>query len=273
MKRRIIVIGAGAAGLMAAATAAEKGALVTLLEKNEKAGKKIYITGKGRCNLANACATEDFFGNVVSHSKFLYSAIYGFTPQDTIDFFEQNGLSVKTERGNRVFPVSDHASDVTKTLVNVCKKRGVDIRYDTEVVKVMCGDISGGEMTDAPDNDNKSKSSKKTCNKKIIGVKVRNADTGGESEELYADAVIIATGGRSYPSTGSTGDGYRLAGELSHRVTDIRPALVPLNAREGFCAKLSGLSLKNISIRIMRGKKKLYEDFGELLFTHFGVSG
>ena len=273
MKRRIIVIGAGAAGLMAAATAAEKGAQVTLLEKNEKAGKKIYITGKGRCNLANACATEDFFGNVVSHSKFLYSAIYGFTPQDTIDFFEQNGLSVKTERGNRVFPVSDHASDVTKTLVNVCKKRGVDIRYNTEVAEVLTESFSSDGDNADPDADNNPESSGKNHMSRITGVRVRNSKKDGETEVLKADAVIIATGGLSYPATGSTGDGYMFAKELSHRVTDIRPALVPLNAKESFCTDLSGLSLKNISIRIMRGKKKFYEDFGELLFTHFGVSG
>ncbi|MCR4945508.1 MAG: NAD(P)/FAD-dependent oxidoreductase [Lachnospiraceae bacterium] len=266
MGKEIIIIGAGAAGLMAAAAAGETlnagraagAAHITVLEKNEKAGKKIYITGKGRCNFTNACDTEDFFGNVVSHAKFLYSAIYGFTSQDAMDFFEGNGLVIKTERGNRVFPASDHASDVTRTLVNVCKKRGVDIRCNTEVVEIL---------------REESASDEKEIKSRIIGVKVRSVEGKGKTEELHADAVIIATGGLSYQSTGSTGDGYRFAREMSHRVTDLRPALIPLNAAESFCAEISGLSLKNISIRIMREKKKLYEDFGEMLFTHFGVSG
>ena len=250
MEKHIVIVGAGAAGLMAASAASGEGSRVTLIEKNEKPGKKIYITGKGRCNLANACDTEDFFGNVVSHAKFLYSAIYGFTPRDAIAFFENNGLQVKTERGNRVFPVSDHASDVTKTLINVCKKRGVDIRLNSEVYHIETSSDESGS--------------------RISGVMVRSSK---EDIFLTADAVILATGGLSYKTTGSTGDGHRFAKELSHRVTDIRPALVPFNVKERFCADLSGLSLKNISIRIMRDKKKLYEDFGEMLFTHFGVSG
>lgn len=240
---KVIVVGAGAAGMMAAYFAAKNKNKVTLIEKNEKTGKKIYITGKGRCNITNACDVEDLFANVMSNKKFLYSAFYGFTNSDVIDFFENHGIKTKIERGNRVFPVSDHSSDVISALERALKEQNVDILLNTCVEKIECEDSQ------------------------VTGVVL----CGGR--KIEADAVIVATGGMSYQATGSTGDGYRFAEESGHKVTECMPSLVPFNAQEEWVAKLQGLSLKNVLVTIYDGRKKLYEDFGEMLFTHFGVSG
>lgn len=240
--RKLAVIGGGAAGMMASVFAARHGLEVHVYEKNEKLGKKLYITGKGRCNLTNACDMEELFASVKSNPKFLYSAFYGFTNQDVMDFFEKEGLKLKTERGGRVFPESDRSADVLDTLRRAMKKAGVQIHLNTEV--------------------------KKVCKKEDgFWMELENG------RKVQYDAVFIATGGISYESTGSTGDGYRFAEEFGLKVTDTCPSLVPFNIREEFVKDLQGLSLKNVSVRIMDGKKVLYEDFGEMLFTHFGVSG
>ena len=226
--KQVAVIGGGAAGMMAAITAAKEGAQVTLYEKNEKLGTKLYITGKGRCNLTNFCEPSDFFPNVVSYPKFLYSAVSSFTSKDTCAFFEDAGLRLKVERGSRVFPQSDKSSDVIKTLEKELKANHVKVCLHTEIK-----DIS----------------------------------------ELKEDAVIIATGGITYPSTGSTGDGYRFAERIGHNVRKPIQALVPILAKDDFIGRLEGLSLRNVSAVIKSGKKKYYEGFGEMLFTDRGVSG
>ena len=244
---KVIVIGGGAAGMMAAVTAAQNGHQVTLLERNEKLGKKVFITGKGRCNLTNASDIEEIFEHIVTNRKFLYSALYGFDNRACMDFFEESGLCLKVERGNRVFPVSDHSSDVIKVLEKKLKALSVEIRLHTRVESLLTESFQD--------------------NKRITGV----MDEKGKSYE--ADAVILATGGVSYPSTGSTGDGHKMAEETGHKVTELYPALVPLKAKEGFCRELMGLSLKNVTATFKEGKKVLYSEFGEMLFTHFGVSG
>ncbi len=239
----VIVIGGGAAGMMAAYAAGMCGHSVTLLEKNEKLGKKIYITGKGRCNFTNACSEEDFLKNVVSNPKFLYSAIYTFNSDAMIDFVEMHGTETKVERGNRAFPASDHASDITKALKNALQEVNVDIQLNTSVSKL----IASGD--------------------RVTGVELKN------NKKLSADAVILCTGGLSYQTTGSTGDGLRWAKNIGLNVTDTRPALVPLNTKESYIKEMQGLALKNVKLSIFNGKKKLYDEFGEMLFTHFGVSG
>lgn len=247
---KVIVIGGGPAGMFAAIAAAENGHQVTLLEKNEKLGKKLFITGKGRCNITNSSDMDVLFNSVVTNRKFLYSAFYAYDNQMVIDFFEQAGLAVKNERGNRIFPVSDHSSDVIAVLQRVLKKNNVEIKLYTEVDSL---------LYESADDEN--------ATKKVCGVKLSN---GGI---LKADNVIVATGGFSYQTTGSTGDGYRFAKEAGHTVTDICPSLVPLNAKEEYVRQMQGLSLKNVNVRIYNGKKLLYDEFGEMLFTHFGVSG
>ena len=251
----VIVVGGGAAGMMAAVAAGRRGHRVTLLEKNEKLGKKIYITGKGRCNFTNACDVEQLFGAVVSNPKFLYSAIYGFDNSMTMEFFREMGMPWKVERGNRVFPVSDHSSDVTKALERAMDQAGVKVLLQTEVKDI------------------------RTHGEQVAGVEVKRRGPGGErhrehTEVLPADAVIVATGGISYPTTGSTGDGYGWAKRLGHGLVDTRPALVPIVALEDYIPAMQGLSLRNVTLRIrdQRGRE-LYREFGEMLFTHFGVSG
>lgn len=239
----LIVIGGGAAGMMAAATAAHNGVSVTLIEKNEKLGKKVYITGKGRCNLTNACDTSEFFGNIVSNQKFMYSAIYGFTPYDTIDFFESIGLKTKIERGNRVFPVSDHSSDVTKFLEQDMRRSGVNVLLNTSVREL---NIKDGRFESVILEDGR---------------------------ELKADYCFVATGGLSYPSTGSTGDGYRFAKDAGHKVTRLLPSLVSVKTNENWVSEVEGLSLKNVVLSAYTGDKCLYSDMGEMLFTRNGISG
>ena len=241
--RKIIVVGGGAAGMMAAVTAARKGKNVLLLEKNEKLGKKLFITGKGRCNITNSAEIDELFSAVVSNPKFLYSSFYSLTNDQVIDFFEELGVKTKVERGGRVFPESDHSSDVIRALEQELKRLGAEIRLRTEVKEILA---EGGRAK---------------------GVRLSSG------EKLNADAVIIATGGISYPSTGSTGDGYRFARECGHKVTELSPALVPMEVEEWYAKELMGLSLRNIEIKITDGKKKLYEEFGEMLFTHYGVTG
>ena len=246
--KQVCVIGGGAAGLMAAYAAAENGHQVTLLEKNEKLGKKIYITGKGRCNLTNAVQPAEFLENVVRGKKFLTGALYAFSPERTVEFFERHGLRTKTERGNRVFPISDKASDVTKTLEKACKNQGVEIRLNEEEKRLIIA---------MPDEG---------VTPRVVGVET------AMGERSY-DEVIVATGGLSYPSTGSTGDGYRFARECGLTVTDLKPGLCGLNLKGDFFRDLQGLTLKNVTLRAYVGEKKIYDGFGEALFTHFGISG
>ena len=260
--KNVCVIGGGAAGLMAAYAAAENGHNVTLFEKNEKLGKKIYITGKGRCNFTNDVSAEDFLQNVVRGKKFLTGAIYSFPPQKTIDFFEKYGLSVKIERGNRAFPSSDHASDVTKTLEKACKMMGVRVFLGEKVEKIQftmpdvipMSDIEGGVMQD------------------IIPMS-RIAKVLTSQNEYEFDEVIVATGGISYPSTGSTGDGYLFAQAQGLAVTDLKCGLCGLNLVGDFFKDLQGLTLKNVTLTVKNGGKTISEEFGEMLFTHFGISG
>lgn len=267
----IIIIGGGPAGMFAAIAAAENGHAVTLLEKNEKLGKKLYITGKGRCNITNAGDMDNLFDNVMTNSKFLYSAFYGYDNQCVIDFFESNGLRVKIERGNRVFPVSDHSSDVIAALQKVLKQKGVKIRLHTAVEHLITEEMTQQETRsaeeDKPPQDKWASKKKQAVNSRVRGVRLT------DGSELYADVVIVATGGFSYQTTGSTGDGYRFAREVGHTVTEIRPSLVPFYAEEDYVRDMQGLSLKNVRVSIRDGRKLLYDEFGEMLFTHFGVSG
>ena len=252
--KKVLVIGGGAAGLMAAYAAAEKGHSVILFEKNEKLGKKIYITGKGRCNFTNDVPPQEFLQNVVRGEKFMRSAIYSFPAQKTIQFFENYGLSVKIERGNRAFPASDHASDVTKTLEKACKSVGVDIRLNETVEKIVVSEEKEFTMSDT-------------------GIMLRIVELSTNKGTYGCDIVIVATGGLSYPSTGSTGDGYKFARILGHSVTDLKCGLCGLNLEGNAFKELQGLALKNVEIRVKRGEKTVFEDFGEALFTHFGISG
>lgn len=239
----VIVVGGGAAGMMAAIAAADAGHKVTLLEKNEKLGKKLFITGKGRCNVTNAADMDVLFDNVCTNAKFLYSAFYQYDNKAVMSFLENAGCPLKIERGDRVFPVSDHSSDVIAAFQRELKKRGVDILLHTEVKRLLVEE------------------------EKCAGVELISG------KKLSADACILCTGGISYPSTGSTGDGHRFAESTGHKIVECKPSLVPLETSEGWCKDLMGLSLRNVSLRMCCGKKNLYEGFGEMLFTHFGVSG
>ena len=244
--KNVVITGGGPARMMAAITAARRGFKVTLVEKNEKLGKKLFITGKGRCNITNAGDSEDLFNSIVTNRKFMFSSFNGFSNYDTLGFFDELGLHIKIERGNRVFPESDHSSDVIGALNRELKRLSVDVRLNTEVKDII---VNGGKAT---------------------GVVVK---CSGKESTIQADNVIVATGGNSYQSTGSTGDGYRFARKLGHSVTPIVPALVPFNVAEDWESDLQGLSLKNVSIVVLDGKQEIYSDFGEMLFTHFGVSG
>ena len=253
---KILIVGGGAAGMMAGVFLARAGQEVHILEKNEKLGKKVYITGKGRCNVTNNCDTEELFRAVMSNPKFLYSAFYSFTPQDVMEFFEEAGVPLKTERGNRVFPVSDHSSDIIRGLERELKKAGAHIHLRTEVKKV---NVSPYEEPDVAE--------KKAHHSRVTGVELAD---GSIMEGNY---ILVATGGLSYQSTGSTGDGYRFAEETGHKVTELSPSLVPLRTKEAYIPSLQGLSLKNTELTIKSGKKILFQDFGEMMFTHFGVTG
>lgn len=239
----VIVIGGGAAGMMAAYAAAQYGHKVVLLEKNEKLGKKLFITGKGRCNVTNACGQDKLFDNIVSNPKFLYSAFYDFDNQQVMELIRNAGCPLKVERGERVFPVSDHSSDVIAALEGLLRKAGVEVRLRTTVSEVLVRD---GQVTGVRTTDDRI---------------------------LTASAAILATGGLSYPTTGATGDGYRMAAQLGHTVKECRPALVPMEISEPWCGLLQGLSLKNVTLTMCCGTKKIWQGFGEMLFTHFGISG
>lgn len=242
---KVLIIGGGAAGMMAAIVAARNGHKVHVYEKNEKLGKKLFITGKGRCNVTNAGDMEDLFQAVTSNPKFLYSAFYGFTNEQVMDFFEELGVPLKIERGNRVFPVSDHSSDIISALSHEMRRLGVEVSLNIEVKKV----------------------TKDSSTEKFESIVLGNGTT------VHGDACIVATGGISYASTGSTGDGYRFAEDMGLKVTELYPSLVPMEVKEWYAKELMGLSLRNVNAVIYDGKKKLYEEFGEMLFTHYGVSG
>ena len=255
--KKVVVIGAGAAGMMAAITAAQSGASVTLIEKNEKTGKKIFITGKGRCNVTNGCERDEFFDNIVTNSKFLYSAYAAFDNRSMMELLEENGCPLKEERGKRIFPQSDHSSDVIAALNRLLKKERVKVLFHTAVRELLLEELP----------EERGETSKDAAKQKVVGVLLADGTT------IKADAVIIATGGQSYEATGSTGDGYRLALRAGHTIKEVKPALVPFVIKEEWCRQLQGLSLKNVSCLIKKDKKKIYEGFGEMLFTHFGVSG
>lgn len=245
MVKKVIVIGAGAAGTMAAGVAAQNGAEVVLLERNEKIARKVMITGKGRCNVTNNVTdTQEFISNIPGNGRFLYGAFSSFNSQDTIDFFESYGVPLKVERGNRVFPVSDKAVDIVDALNKYITTNKVQKKTE-RVTKLI-----------VEDNE-------------IRGIETELGN------KYFADAVIVATGGLSYPKTGSSGDGYDFAKSVGHTVTELRPSLSALVCREGLCSECMGLSLKNVAIRVVdtQKKKEIYDDFGEMLFTHFGVSG
>lgn len=242
MSNEVVVIGGGAAGMMAAGAAAESGAKVVLLEKNEKLGKKLYITGKGRCNVTNHCSVEEFLQNVPTNPRFLFSTIHAFPPQSVMEFFEEQGCALKTERGNRVFPVSDRAASVIDALKRYLRSGGVNV-VQAEAEKLLME------------------------NGAVCGVQTRDG-------KAYRGNVIVAAGGCSYPLTGSTGDGYALAKQAGHTIVEPVGSLVPLVEKGHDCAAMQGLSLKNVGVRLLNEKgKTVFEDFGELLFTHFGMSG
>lgn len=240
---KVLIVGGGAAGMMAGIFAGRNGHEVHIYEKNEKLGKKLFITGKGRCNLTNAGDMDTLFASVITNPKFLYSGFYSFTNEQAIEFFEELGVRTKIERGNRVFPVSDHSSDVISAMTRELKRLRVEVHLNTAVRQI------------------------KTREGHFLSLIL------SDGQEIAGDSCIIATGGMSYPSTGSTGDGYRFAQEAGHPVTELSPSLVPIETEEEDIRELQGLSLRNVNACIYSGKKKLYEEFGEMLFTHYGVSG
>ena len=261
--RNIVVIGGGPAGMMAALKAARAGAGVVLLEQNEKLGKKLYITGKGRCNLTNAADMTDFFGQVVTNPRFLYSAFAALSNRDVMDMVEKAGCPLKTERGNRVFPASDKSSDVIRAFSRMLDEAGVKVRLGVRAVRLETVPASETGRNNAPQGQEDS-------------VRIKGVLTEGPSGRkgfIPCDALVLACGGLSYPLTGSDGSGFALAKAAGHTVTECRPALVALKTKESWPGGLSGLTLKNIQVRFGEGKKPLYTDFGELLFTHSGVSG
>ena len=294
---RILVVGGGAAGMMAALFAVGAGHSVHLFEQNEKLGKKLFITGKGRCNFTNACSREDILRNVISNPRFLYSSIHAWDSDDSIRFFEELGVPVKVERGNRAFPASDHSSDIIRALEKALRDRGVVIHLRSKVTEICIEEITAENTAENEQEPHKqdlhdqkspgqeihtcgitytagrrktSSERKKKDTKpagRVVGVRLENGTV------IRGEAVILAAGGLSYPSTGATGDGLRFAADAGHSVTACRPALVPLETREPWAAELQGLSLRNVTLTIPYGKKKKYEEFGEMLFTHFGISG
>ena len=242
---KVIVIGGGPAGMMAAITASKSGNQVTLLEKNKSLGKKLLITGKGRCNITSSLPISDFISNTPGNGRFLYSAFQNYSNEDIITMMEENGLDVKEERGNRIFPITDKAEDVLKVFTKELKKANVNIIYEANVTKILID------------------------NNAVIGVEINS------KEKLYAEKIVLATGGKSYPLTGSNGTGYKLAQNVGHTIEKIQGSIVPLEADRKICQMMQGLSLRNVKIQIkdVANNKKIYEDFGEMLFTHFGVSG
>lgn len=281
----LVIIGGGAAGMMAAIAAAkadkDRKNRIFLIEKNEKLGKKLFITGKGRCNVTNACEIEELFNNIMEHPKFLYSAIYGFDNQSVMRFFEEVGCPLKIERGQRVFPKSDHSSDIIKVLEQELKRFGVSVLLNTEVkeinVRQFAREVGNDSEVNTAKGDKYSKKKSGTkkkleCIAEIASAELYDKVTGKKSV-IMADRIIIATGGCSYVLTGSTGDGYRFADSCGHNVVATSPALVPFSIKESWCHELQGLSLKNVQAAVEIDGKQIYSDFGEMLFTHYGVSG
>ena len=257
---KVIVIGGGPAGMMSAISSAENGNKVIIIEKNKTLGKKLLITGKGRCNITSSIEMEDFIKNIPGNGKFLYSSFQNFTNTDIIKLLNAQGLQTKVERGNRVFPVTDKSEDVLKCFIKRIKELNIKIMLNSKVSKIIT-------KNNILDNKNPKTTSQKAS---VIGIQLDNG------QKLIADKVILATGGKSYPITGSTGDGYKLAQKLGHTITKIKPSLVPLECYEkNICKNIQGLSLKNVKIKLEDEEKNkiIYEDFGEMLFTHFGVSG
>ena len=242
--RNTVIIGGGPAGLLAAISSAKNEDKVTIIEKMNSCGKKLLITGKGRCNITNNAQMDKFMANTPTNPKFLYGVFNNFTNKDIIELLESEGVKTKVERGERVFPVSDRAQDVLEALLHILKKENVQILTNTTAKRI---------ITDAEKN--------------VLGVEL------DDGKEIKADKIILATGGKSYPVTGSTGDGYRIAKDLGHTITKIEPSLVPLTSHDEVCKKLQGLSLRNVAIQLQICDKVVYKDFGEMLFTHFGVSG
>ena len=292
---QVIIIGGGPAGMLAAISSARNGNKVTILEKMDMLGKKILVTGKGRCNITSSLPIDDFIKNIPGNGMFMYSSFSNFDNQDILNILKNEGVETKIERGNRIFPVSDKADDVRKALIRVVKKLGVNIILNAKVKEIL---VKEEEDFILKEKEQKDISLKKVCdevkNKKMdgdsntknniidkIGKKVYGvrAIINGKEETILADKVILATGGKSYPGTGSTGDGYELAQNVGHSITKIRPSLVPLTVKDNIslklCQKMQGLSLRNVSIKFIdtNNNKVIYEDFGEMLFTHFGVSG
>ncbi len=249
---KVVVIGGGPAGMMSAITAAQEKNEVIIIEKNKTLGRKLLITGKGRCNITSSLDMSEFIKNIPGNGKFLYSAFQTFKNTDIIEFLNKNGLKVKEERGNRIFPVTDSAQSVLDCFEREIKKDNIKVKYGTRVKRILRKEIQ-----------------EENFNYKAVGVEIE------DGEKIYADKIILATGGKSYPLTGSNGDGYKLASELGHTITDIKPSIVPLEADVNICKYLQGLSLRNVKIMIkdIEKNKKIYEDFGEMMFTHFGVSG
>lgn len=249
---KVVVIGGGPAGMMSAITAAQEKNEVIIIEKNKTLGRKLLITGKGRCNITSSLDMSEFIKNIPGNGKFLYSAFQTFKNTDIIEFLNKNGLKVKEERGNRIFPVTDSAQSVLDCFEREIKKDNIKVKYGTRVKRILRKEIQ-----------------EENFNYKAVGVELE------DGEKIYADKIILATGGKSYPLTGSNGDGYKLASELGHTITDIKPSIVPLEADVNICKYLQGLSLRNVKIMIkdIEKNKKIYEDFGEMMFTHFGVSG
>ena len=292
---QVIIIGGGPAGMLAAISSARNGNKVTILEKMDMLGKKILVTGKGRCNITSSLPIDDFIKNIPGNGMFMYSSFSNFDNQDILNILKNEGVETKIERGNRIFPVSDKADDVRKALIRVVKKLGVNIILNAKVKEILmkeeedfilkekeqkdislkkeCDEVKNKKM----DGDNNTKNNIiDKIGKKVYGVR---AIINGKEETILADKVILATGGKSYPGTGSTGDGYELAQNVGHSITKIRPSLVPLTVKDNIslklCQKMQGLSLRNVSIKFIDTNKNkvIYEDFGEMLFTHFGVSG
>lgn len=260
--KNVVIVGGGAAGMMAGIVLAEKGYKPLIIEKNDKLGRKLFITGKGRCNLTNECDNETFFNNVITNSKFMFSSYTGFNSYDAIVFFEELGLKVKVERGGRVFPVSDHSSDVISVLSTRLMRLGVEIMLNSTVTDIFTENVSGTEELNKP--------SKWVCG-------IEYLDSSKKKHHIKCDYVVVATGGVSYPLTGSTGDGIKWAEDMGLKIVSPKPALVPMEVKEDFCRELMGLSLKNISVSFIASvknrDKQVYSAFGEMLFTHFGVSG
>jgi len=246
---KVLIIGGGAAGLMAAVTSAEYGNDVTILEKMETLGKKLLITGKGRCNITNSAQMDEFMKNIPQNSKFLYSAFNQFNNEDIVNFLKKQGVATKVERGGRIFPASDKAGDVLNAFIKKLKEKNVKIKTNFRATKILT--------------------------EKGISIGVEG-EICGKIEKIYADKIILTTGGKSYPVTGSTGDGYEMAKKIGHKITRIKPSLVPLVCSKKslkLCQQMQGLSLKNVAIKIKYEEKNIYEDFGEMLFTHWGLSG